>query len=119
MPIPLEAELESFRASSAAFLPPQSSSLRKDKHPARPDRPCLFDSERFKRKFVLRNKDALKAFRSIRLMPRPSPIIAGPRRRKDGRGKETFLTWTDFGTGGRSLVGEKPRTCQAGPHYAC
>ena len=52
MLIPLEAEVESLHASAAAFLRPQSSSLRDHQHPAGRDRACLFDSERFKRKFV-------------------------------------------------------------------
>jgi hypothetical protein len=52
MLIPLEAEVESLHASSAAFLRPQSSSLRDHQHPAARDRARLFDSERFKRKFV-------------------------------------------------------------------
>ena len=52
MLIPLEAEVESLHASAAAFLRPQSSSLRDHQHPAGRDRARLFDSERFKRKFV-------------------------------------------------------------------
>jgi hypothetical protein len=52
MLIPLEAEVETFHASAAAFLRPQSSSLRDHQHPAGWDRTRLFDSERFKRKFV-------------------------------------------------------------------
>jgi len=51
MLMPLGAEVESFHASAAAFLRPQSSS-RDHQHPAGRDRPRLFDSERFKRKFV-------------------------------------------------------------------
>jgi len=34
MLIPLEAEVESFHTSAAAFLRPQSSSLRDQQHPA-------------------------------------------------------------------------------------
>jgi hypothetical protein len=49
---PLEAEGESFHASAAAFLRPQSSSLRDHQHPAARDRARPLDSERFKRKFV-------------------------------------------------------------------
>jgi len=49
---PLEAEVESSHASAAAFLRPQSSSLRDHQHPAGRDRARLFGSERFKRKFV-------------------------------------------------------------------
>ena len=52
MLMPLEGEIESFHAPSAAFLRPQSSSLRDDQHPAGRDRARLFDSERLKRKFV-------------------------------------------------------------------
>jgi hypothetical protein len=52
MLIPLEAEVESLLASAAAFLRPQSSSLRDQQHPAGRDRARLFDPERFKRKFV-------------------------------------------------------------------
>ncbi|MGB7590592.1 MAG: hypothetical protein WBO19_05050 [Terriglobia bacterium] len=52
MLMPLEAEVKSFHASAAAFLRPQSSSLRDHQHPARRDRAPLFDSQRFKRKFV-------------------------------------------------------------------
>ena len=52
MPIPIEAEVESLHASPAAFLQPQSSSLRDHQHPAGRDRAHLFDSERFKRNFV-------------------------------------------------------------------
>ena len=48
----LEAEVESFHASAAAFLRPQSSSLRDHQHPAGRDRARLLDSERFKRQFV-------------------------------------------------------------------
>jgi len=48
----LQAEVESLHASAAAFLRPQSSSLRDHQHPAGRDRARLFDSERFKRKFV-------------------------------------------------------------------
>jgi hypothetical protein len=63
--IPLEGELESSHASAAAFLRRQSSSLRDDQHPAGRDRAHLFDSERFKRKFIttlddLRGKLGLK-----------------------------------------------------------
>jgi len=46
MLMPLEAEVETFHASAAAFLRPQSSSLRDHQHPAGRDRPRLFDSER-------------------------------------------------------------------------
>jgi len=52
MLIPLEAEAESLHASAAAFLRPQSSSLRDHQHPAGRDRARLFDSEWFKCKFV-------------------------------------------------------------------
>ena len=52
MLMPLEAEAESFHASAASFLRRQSSSLRDHQHPAGRDRTRLFDSERFKRKFV-------------------------------------------------------------------
>ena len=52
MLMPLEAEVKSFHASAGAYLRPQSSSLRHHQHPAGRDRPRLFDSERFKRKFV-------------------------------------------------------------------
>jgi hypothetical protein len=52
MLMPLEAEVESFHASATAFLRPQSSSLPDHQHPAGRDRGRLFDSERFKRKFV-------------------------------------------------------------------
>jgi hypothetical protein len=52
MLMPLEAEVESLHPSAAAFLRPQSSSLRDHQHPAGRDRARLFDSERFKRKFV-------------------------------------------------------------------
>ena len=52
MPIPLEAEVETFHAPAAAFLRPQPSSLRDRQHPPRRDRARRFDSERFKRKFV-------------------------------------------------------------------
>jgi hypothetical protein len=45
MLMPLEAEVESLHASAAAFLRPQSSSLREHRHPAGRDRPRLFDSE--------------------------------------------------------------------------
>jgi hypothetical protein len=38
MLIPLEAEVESLHASAAAFLRPQSSSLRDHQHPAGRDR---------------------------------------------------------------------------------
>jgi len=55
MLMPLEGEIESFHAPSAAFLRPQSSSLRDDQHPAGRDRARLFDSERLKRKFVTRS----------------------------------------------------------------
>jgi hypothetical protein len=55
--MPLEAEVESLHASSAAFLRPQPSSLRDHQHPAGRDRARLFDSERFKRKFVTRLAD--------------------------------------------------------------
>jgi hypothetical protein len=40
--IPLEAEVESFHASAAAFSRPQSSSLRNHQHPARQDRVRLY-----------------------------------------------------------------------------
>jgi hypothetical protein len=53
VPIPLEAEVESFHASTAAFLRPRSSSLRDHQHPAGRDRARLFDSERFRRKFII------------------------------------------------------------------
>ena len=49
---PLGAQVESLHASSAAFLGPQSSSLRDHQRPAGRDRARLFDSERFKRKFL-------------------------------------------------------------------
>jgi len=52
MLIPLEAEVEFFHASAAAFLRLQSSSLCDHQHSAGRDRARLFDSERFKRKFV-------------------------------------------------------------------
>ena len=48
----LEAEVKSFHASAAAFLRPQSSSLRDHQHPEGRDRARLFDSERFKRLFL-------------------------------------------------------------------
>jgi hypothetical protein len=50
--MPLEAEVESFHAPAAAFLRPQSSSLRDHEHPAGRHRARLFDSERYERKFV-------------------------------------------------------------------
>ena len=52
MLIPLKAEVKSLHASAAPFLRPQTSSLRDPQHPAGRDRARLFDSERFKRKFV-------------------------------------------------------------------
>ena len=48
----LESEVESLHASPAAFLRPQSSSLRDQQHPAGRDRARLSDSERSRRKFV-------------------------------------------------------------------
>jgi hypothetical protein len=52
MLMPLEAEAGTFHASAAAFLRPQSSALRDHQHRAGQGRGRLFDSERFKRKFV-------------------------------------------------------------------
>ena len=52
MLIPLEAEVESFHASAAAFSWPQSSSLRDHQHPAGRDRARLFDSERVAQSLV-------------------------------------------------------------------
>jgi hypothetical protein len=46
MLIRLEAEVESFHASAAAFLRPQSFSLGDHQRPAGRDRARLFDSER-------------------------------------------------------------------------
>jgi hypothetical protein len=72
MLIPLEAEVESLHASAAAFLRPQPSSLRDHQRSRRADRARLFDSERFKHKFVTTPADLRGelGFRIARADPR-------------------------------------------------
>jgi hypothetical protein len=53
MLMPLEAEVESLHASSAAFLRPQSSSLRDHQHPAGRDRARLYTPARVNPAFLL------------------------------------------------------------------
>ncbi len=53
MLMPFHAEVEFLHAPAAAFLQPQSSSLRDHQPPAGWDRARLFDSERFEREFIM------------------------------------------------------------------
>jgi hypothetical protein len=74
MLMPIEAQVESLHASASAFLWPQSSSLPEHQHPAGRNRARLFDSERFKRKFVttLAHLQGKLGFRIVGYVPPPA-----------------------------------------------